>query len=100
MHRDAAVDLQAGEIVGHGVLRIADVGDPVVGVDVLDAQEIEGIESEPYVLEDFAEAVLNVPVFVFDEAVTHAHVHALVCRGAGRSRRHVLSFYPPARRRP
>ena len=38
---EAEVELAAGQVVGDGVLGVLDVGDPVVGVDVVYAQQVE-----------------------------------------------------------
>lgn len=68
------IELPAGEIVGHGVLMACDVGDPIVGVDVAYAEEVEAVEAEPHV----AENALAVAVGVVEEAVAHADVDAAV----------------------
>ena len=37
LHSDFGVEATAGQIVGHGILLTDDIGDPIVGVDVVDA---------------------------------------------------------------
>ena len=49
LHHHAAVDHAAREIVGHGILVAADIGDPVVAVHVADAEKIEAVHAEPHV---------------------------------------------------
>ena len=53
---NAGIDLPSGEIVRHGILGVGDVGDPVVGIDVADAEEVEGIETYPQALHHAASA--------------------------------------------
>ena len=48
---DAQVELTAGKVVGNGKLGIGYVGDPVVGVDVVYAQQVETVHAQPYVFE-------------------------------------------------
>ena len=48
---EAEVELAAGQVVGYGVLGILDIGYPVVGVDVVDAKQVEGVYSHPDVFE-------------------------------------------------
>ena len=38
LEEHAAVDLSACQVVGYGILLVGDVGNPVVGVDVVDAE--------------------------------------------------------------
>ena len=46
-HRNTHVEASAGEIIWHGKLVAADVGYPVVGVDVADAKEVERVAAQP-----------------------------------------------------
>ena len=48
---EADVDLTACEVVGNGKLVGGDVGYPVVGVDVGDVENVEGIKTDPDVTE-------------------------------------------------
>lgn len=43
-------DHAAGEVVRHGELVVADGSDPVVGVGVVDVEEVEEVEAEGYLL--------------------------------------------------
>ena len=78
LEEEAGVDLSAREVVGHGILVVGDVGHPIVGVDVADAQEVEAVEAEP----DVAEDALALAAFVVEHAVAHADVGTLVGRRA------------------
>ena len=82
LNGEAGVDESAGEVVGYGELRAFDVCDPIVGVHVVDSEEVEAVESEPEVFDGFSDTACDVSVFVFDDAVTHSDVHALVSRCA------------------
>ena len=39
--------MASGEVVGDCVLVVGDFGDPQVGVDVVDVEDIENVEAEP-----------------------------------------------------
>ena len=45
------VDLAAGKVVGHCVLYVVDIGDPVIGTYVGYVEEIEHVYAEPDTLE-------------------------------------------------
>ena len=79
-HAQTDVQLSSCEEVGHGILRVSDVSHPIVGVDVVDAEEVEAVESEPCVLDASSESMRDVSVFVFDQAIAHTRVHTFVCR--------------------
>ena len=49
---DAEVELAAGQVVGDGMLDVLDVGYPVVGVDVVYAQQVEGVNAGPDILKE------------------------------------------------
>ena len=51
---------------------VADVGNPIVAADVVEAEDVEAVESEPDVAEHLAAA--QVLVLVVDEPVVHADV--------------------------
>ena len=53
---DAGVDLTSGEVIRHSILGVGDVGDPIVRIDVADAEEVEGIETYPQALHHAASA--------------------------------------------
>ena len=82
LNSEAGVDESAGEVVGYGELCAFDVCDPIVGVHVVNSEEVEAVESESEVFDGCADAARGVPDVVFDGAVTHADVHALIGRGA------------------
>ena len=69
------------EVVGYCVLVVGDVGHPIEGVDVVDAEYVEGIDSEPHVLDAEPSACVSeqsVVFFSLIESVGHADVHASV----------------------
>ena len=51
LDEETGVEEAAGEVVGDGVLLAGDVGDPKVGGDIADAEDVEAVEAEPYVAE-------------------------------------------------
>ena len=55
---------------------VGDVRNPIVAADVVEAEDVEAIQSEPNVAKVVATAQMM--VFVVDEAVVHADVEALV----------------------
>ena len=63
--RQFDVDLSARQIVRHGVLLSGDICNPVVGVYVVDAEEVQTLSSNPQVANWVA---LLVAVAVVDDA--------------------------------
>ena len=47
---NATIDLASREIVGHSILLARDVRDPIVAVDIVDAKEVEAVQSQPCLL--------------------------------------------------
>ena len=45
LNDDSSVDLAACQVVGHGPLSVGDVSDPVVAVDVADAEKVKTVQS-------------------------------------------------------
>ena len=77
------IELTACEIVGNGILDIVYIGDPVIGCDVGDVEQVEHIESEPYTLEVTLESVAALTFLEWGEkCVGEADIHALVRRHA------------------
>ena len=72
----AGIDLSAGEIVGHGVLLVGDVGYPKIRVDVVDAEKVEAVNAYPNV----AEWRLAFTLLVVERTIAHAYVGTLVGR--------------------
>ena len=68
------VDLSTGEVIGDGVLLGGDIGDPVVAIDVADAEEVEAIDAEPDVAEGRSCGVR----LVVEQTVAHADVGAFI----------------------
>ena len=79
-HQYACVDSSAGEVVGHGVVVVVDVLYPIVGVDIVDAEDVERVNAQPDVLEVPACSGAVMPVLVVEQAVGHSNVHATVGR--------------------
>lgn len=73
---DSPVDLSPGEVVRYGVLVVGDIGDPVVGVDIVDAEEVETVDAEP---DGLAEGMVMALAQI--EEVGHADVGTAVGRG-------------------
>ena len=48
---EAEVELAAGQVVGDGELGAGDVGDPVVGVHVVYAEQVKAVGADPDILE-------------------------------------------------
>jgi hypothetical protein len=48
---DAKVELASGQVVRNGKLGVGDIGYPVVGVDIVDAQQIQAVNTQPDILE-------------------------------------------------
>ena len=45
IHCESHVELAAGEVVGHGILDVVNVGYPVVAAHVADVEQVEHVES-------------------------------------------------------
>lgn len=82
LYEQAGIESHAREVVGHGVAVALGVGDPVVGVHVVDVEEVEGVETEPYVAEVALPTMPDGTLFVVDKAVTHTYIYTSVGRGA------------------
>jgi len=70
--------LAACEVVGHGILVVGDVGNPIVGIDVVDAEGVEGIDADPDVLEGVGKGGAKMAVFVVQQTVGEADIDTLV----------------------
>lgn len=77
-NRQSDAYLSPCEVVGHGITCVGDVGNPIVGVDVVDSQEVEGVESYPCVLNPFEARVTHEVVVVIKEAIGKPHIDALI----------------------
>ena len=51
---------------------IVDIGNPIVGVDVVEVEEVEYVCSQPYVAEVLGKASAILPLLVVQEAVGHS----------------------------
>jgi hypothetical protein len=54
LYENAHIDLTTSEIVGYGVLLTGYIGNPIVRVHVVDAEEVQAIDTQPYVLHPLA----------------------------------------------
>ena len=45
------IELPSRQVVWHGVLRVCDVSNPVIGIYVVDAEQIEAVYAKPNVFE-------------------------------------------------
>ena len=61
LHQYACVDEAAGEVIGYGVVIVVDVLYPIVGVDIVDAQQVECVNAQPDILEVLAYACTVTP---------------------------------------
>lgn len=50
LHAQRHADHATSEVVRHGELVVTDSGDPVVGVGVVDVEEVEEVEAEGHLL--------------------------------------------------
>ena len=69
--------MAAGEVVWHSILMVRYVSDPIVGIDVVVAEDIEAINTYPDILQ------VELPVLLVSTLigpVAHADVNSLVCR--------------------
>ena len=57
---------------------VGDFGDPQVGVDVVDVEDIENVEAKPYVAQSAADAAGDMTVFVVQQSVGEAEVQTAV----------------------
>ena len=80
LHQYSCVDEAACEVVGYGIVVVVDVLYPIVGVYIVDAQDVECVNTKPHVLEPAAYAGAVVAFFVVEQAVGHSNVHATVGR--------------------
>ena len=76
------VDLAAGKVVGHCVLYVVDIGNPVIGTYVGYVEEIEHVYAEPDTLEVAQESATRFSLGKrSEEAVCESYVDAFVGRG-------------------
>ena len=75
----ADVELATGEVVGDGILDVVYVGNPIVGGDVCNVEEVEHVHAEPYALEVAAESAAALALFERGEqGIGETDVHTLV----------------------
>ena len=79
-HEQSCIEAQACEVVGYCIAVVFGVGNPVVGVHILDAQGIECIKPQPYVAEVPLPSILYVTFLIVYQAIAHADVDTAVSR--------------------
>ena len=78
LYQQSCVHARAREIIRYGIAVVLGVGNPVVGVHIVDAEDVEGVEAEPYIAEGALPPLGDVALFVVHEAVAHANIHTTV----------------------
>ena len=73
-------NLPACQVIGHSVLRIGDVSHPIIRVDVVNAQHVKSVHAQPDITEHPSNSARNMPVFVVEQTVAHADIHAFISR--------------------
>ena len=76
--REGEVELTAGEIVGNGPFLAGDVAYPVVGIGVVDAQQVEAIQADPDVFDASEPSFLQDFVLAAHQQPRQTDVHAAV----------------------
>ena len=77
VQRYFGIELTAGEVVRHSILMVCDVGDPIVGIDVVMAEDVEAVNTYPDILQ-VELSVLLISTLIRSEA--HADIDTLICR--------------------
>ena len=78
INNQPCVELPAGKVVWNGILYVVRIGDPIVGADVFDAEQVEHVGSDPDVLKMTEEAFVHDGVVTSGQLVAESDVHALV----------------------
>ena len=76
LYQDASIYHAVGQVVRYGILVVGYVGYPVVTAYVVKAEDVETVEPEPDVAQEFC--TTQMVVFVVDEAVVHADIKATI----------------------
>ena len=76
----AGIDAPTRKIVGYGIIVVFRIGNPIVGVDVVDAEQVEGIYAEPDVPEVLLPACMEGVLLIVQQAVAHTDVDTAVSR--------------------
>lgn len=79
-YRKVDVELSAGQVVGHGVLYLVDVGNPVVAAYVRHVEQVEDVDANPDAFEFSQEVVGTIMLIAADELILQADVDAFICR--------------------
>ena len=78
LDEQASVDASACEVVGDSIAVVFRVGNPVIGVHVVDAEQVEGIYTKPYVAEMLLPPRSDAAFLIVQEAVAHADVDTAI----------------------
>ena len=79
----AQVELASGQIVRHTMAITFNVCDPIIGVDIANAEEVETINAQPSIANILAPSNHGTTAFFefgFEQVVVQSHVHSLVGR--------------------
>ena len=79
IYEDACVDEPSCEVVGHGILLTADVSNPEIAGDIVDADDVEAVQAQPHVAQVAPETVA-MAVLVVQQAVHHANINTTIGR--------------------
>ena len=69
-----------GEIVGHGILVVVNIGHPIIGIDVGKVEKIEDIEPYPNTLEGPEKRALHDAVFPSGQTARKSDVDTTIGR--------------------
>ena len=78
LDEQASVDAPTSEVVGNSITVVLRVGNPVIGVHVVDAEQVEGIHTKPYVAEMLLPSRSDAAFLIVQDAVAHADVDSAI----------------------
>lgn len=70
------IDLSACKIIRNGILLIAHIGNPIIRIDVGNAEKIKAVDTEPH----RTQRCLPATVLTIIEQIAHTNVGTLICR--------------------
>ena len=78
IHPQFKVELAAGEVVWHAILVIVNVCNPVVGVHVVKAKEVQTLHCNHYPLERFEETFAHPCILAFFTYTGESYIHTAI----------------------
>ena len=48
LYQHFCVDLASCQVVGHGILLVGDVSNPIIAVDIVDAKDVQTVNTNPH----------------------------------------------------